>query len=221
MTADGCRRYRELLGAYLLGQLSPTEPIALEAHLDGCADCSAELADLRPVTGALSSADPAHLGSPPAPPAELGDRVFAGIRDARSARRRRRWLVRSGAGIAAAAVALSLAIALRPAPSVKGDVVAFLHLPPGVQAEATLYKRNPGIEVWLQVAGLTPGATYNVWVERASGERVRCGSFDAVMGRSHVVLPSTVDYGDATAIGVSTAGGKDVMRAPITSHDQT
>src|SRR5207302_8879808 len=61
---EECRRRRELLGAYLLGHLGPEERVGLEAHLDGCAECRAELADLRPVAGALAFADPAPLRAP-------------------------------------------------------------------------------------------------------------------------------------------------------------
>ena len=82
-----------MLGAYLLGHLPPEERVGLEAHLDGCAECRAELAELGPVSGALAAADPTHLGAPPEPPAELADRVFARVRAARRSHRRRRWTV--------------------------------------------------------------------------------------------------------------------------------
>jgi len=216
MTLEACRRWRELLGAYLLGQIGFEERAGLEAHLDGCAECRAELAELRPVAGALDAADPTHLGSPPSPPAELADRVFAHVHTARRKERRRRWAFRVGAGIAAAAVALSVAIALKPEPRVEREVFAFKTIPAGVIAQATLYHRPEGVEVWLQVKGLTPGATYAVWVERAAGQRVPLGTFNAIAGNAHVVLPSTVQRLDATAVGVSDTEGHIVLRAPIT-----
>ncbi|MGH2785614.1 MAG: anti-sigma factor family protein, partial [Actinomycetota bacterium] len=63
MTTDACRHWRELLGAYVLGHLATDERVALEAHVDGCSGCRAELDELRPVAGALPEADPAHLGA--------------------------------------------------------------------------------------------------------------------------------------------------------------
>jgi hypothetical protein len=85
-----------------------------------------------------------------------------------------------------------------------------------VTAEATLYKRKAGVEVWIEYEGLTPGATYAVWVERPSGERVKCGTFVTPNGRWHVVMPSTVARLDTAAVGVSTSEGIFVMRAPVT-----
>jgi len=216
VTSEACRRWRESLGAYLLGHLSAEECVGLEAHLDGCAECRAELAELRPVSGALAAADPAHLGEPPSPPPELADRVFALLRSAQRGRRRRRWSIGAAAGIAAAVVALSVSLALRPSGHDDAEKFEFTALPAGVSAEATLYRRTPGVEVWIEVKGLTPGTTYAVWVERATGERVGCGTFNAVRGDAHVVLPSTVQRRDTAAVGVSTSDGALVMRAPVT-----
>lgn len=221
MTTEVCRRWRELFGAYLLGHLAPEERVGLAAHLDGCAECRAELEELRPVAGALAEADPAHLGTPPSPPPDLAERVFAHVRDVKRLDRRRRFALRAAAGIAAAAVAILVALILRPdGLRVEREEFAFPSLPDGVQAVATLYRRAelPGVEVWLEVEGLAPGATYAVWVERASGDRVRCGTFDAVDGTAHVVLPSTVRRADAAAVGVSKTDGTLVMRAPVTQR---
>lgn len=223
MTSEGCRPWRELLGAYALGHLATDERIALEAHVDGCAACRAELEELRVVARALPAADPAHLGARPAPPADLADRVAARIRGARKTQLRRRWKVGVGAAAAAAAIAvatLAVSNSLRPEPGGEREVFAFPVLPAGVEAMAFLYppeKGTPGVEVWLEIDGLEPGASYAVWVERVStGERVRCGTFEAVDGEAHIVLPSIVPRGDTGAVGVSTAAGEFVMRAPVT-----
>jgi hypothetical protein len=222
MTSEGCRPWRELLGAYALGHLATDERIALEAHVDGCGACREELGELRPVAGALSAADPAHLGTRPAPPADLADRVASRIRSARKAQVRRRWRV-SVAAVAAAAIVAVTTLAVSNVMQSDGgserEVFAFPVLPAGVIATAFLYppeQGTPGVEVWLEVKGLEPGA-YAVWVERVStGERVRCGTFDAVDGQTHIVLPSIVDRADTGAVGVSTVGGQFVMRAPVT-----
>lgn len=220
---EGCRSWREMLGAYALGHLATDERVALEAHLDGCAACTEELDDLRPVAHALASADPAHLGARPSPPAGLADRVTARIRDERKGQKRRRWRMGLAAAAAVAIVAvttLAVSNAMRPDRRSNSEVFAFPVLPAGVQATAFLYppeEGTPGIEVWLEVEGLEPGATYSVWVERAStGERIRCGSFKAVSGEAHIVLPSDVEREDTGAVGVSTSEGELVMRAPVT-----
>jgi anti-sigma-K factor RskA len=57
---------------YVLGSLDPEERRAFESHLAGCAECSAEVASLRPVVGALATAVPQVT-----PRAELRDRILA------------------------------------------------------------------------------------------------------------------------------------------------
>jgi anti-sigma-K factor RskA len=59
---------------YVLGSLDPEERRAFEAHLAGCAECSAEVASLRPVIGALATAVPQVT-----PRAELRDRILSDI----------------------------------------------------------------------------------------------------------------------------------------------
>ena len=223
MTSEGCRPWRELLGAYVLGHLATDERVALEAHVDGCAACRGELDELRPLARALPAADPAHLGTRPAPPADLADRVAARVRAARKIQLRRRWKVGVAAVAAAAIVAvttLAVSNAMQPERGSEREVFAFPVLPAGVIATAFLYppeKGTPGVEVWLEVEGLEPGGSYAVWVERVStGERVRCGTFHAVEGQTHIVLPSIVGRADTGAVGVSTAEGQFVMRAPVT-----
>ena len=217
MTIEACRRWRELLGAYLLGHLAPEERVGLEAHLDGCAECRAELAELRPVSGALAAADPKHLGAPPEPPAELADRVYARVRAARRAHRRRRWSVAVAAAIVAVAVAVPVTLAVRPDRRRSDEVEKFRFqtIPVGVVAEATLYKRARGVEVWIEYEGLKPGETYALWVEKPSGERVKCGEFYNPIGNWHVVMPSPLRRLDTTAVGLSTTAGTLVMRAPV------
>jgi anti-sigma factor RsiW len=223
MTSEECRPWRELLGAYALGHLAADERIALEAHVDGCAACTEELEELRPVARALPAADPGHLGARPAPPADLADRVAARIRVARKTQLRRRWRLGVAAVAAAAIVAittLAVSNAMRSGGRSEREEFAFAVLPAGVQATAFLYppaEGTLGVEVWLEVDGLEPGGSYAVWVERVStGDRVKCGTFEAVAGEAHIVLPSIVDRADTGAVGVSTAAGEFVMRAPVT-----
>lgn len=47
-------QWREELGAYLLGALEPDEAQRMRAHLDQCAACRAEYAELAPVVGLLA-----------------------------------------------------------------------------------------------------------------------------------------------------------------------
>jgi anti-sigma factor RsiW len=98
---DEHRTIRESLGAYALGQLPRHERIAVRAHLDGCAACRAELAEIEPVVGPLGRVDPGRLDATPVPPQWLGDRIVARARAEGGPRRSRR-------GVLVAAVAAAL-----------------------------------------------------------------------------------------------------------------
>jgi len=51
---------RAAMGSVALGGTEPAETLALRAHLDGCAECRAELRELTSVAAALPFADPAR-----------------------------------------------------------------------------------------------------------------------------------------------------------------
>ena len=67
-------QYRELLAAAAFGTLTADEQRLLRSHLDGCAECRAELADYRVIAGAL----PVTLDER-APSPELRDRIRASL----------------------------------------------------------------------------------------------------------------------------------------------
>lgn len=66
MSRENCQPHQENLPAYSLGALDADQPAALEAHLETCDDCKAELAGYRNIaTGLL------HALPPQTPPARL------------------------------------------------------------------------------------------------------------------------------------------------------
>ncbi len=70
------QEYQELLALYALDALDASEARALEAHLNTCAACSAELAGLREAAALL-----AHVSTPAEPRAEVRERI---LKDARN-----------------------------------------------------------------------------------------------------------------------------------------
>ncbi|HEY1275819.1 MAG TPA: anti-sigma factor [Thermoleophilaceae bacterium] len=66
MSVRDHERYRDDVGAYLLGALTDLELQAFERHLEGCADCREEIERLRPAAAALP-----RSVEPVAPPATL------------------------------------------------------------------------------------------------------------------------------------------------------
>ena len=218
MKAEGCREWRERIGALVLGQLPEEERFATEAHLDGCPACRAEAEALAPVASLLGRADPERLAPAPAPPPRLGERIVRRIAAERRAERRRRTRLRLGLAAAARRGARR-----RPSssssPSAGSDqstpsqTVAFRSLPRGAFAEATLAPRPWGSEVSVKVYGFRPGALCQVWLRRSDGKRVPAGSFRYVYDGEGDHLSSAVAPDDATAIGLRV--GSKTYVAPL------
>ncbi len=221
MTAEGCREWRERIGALLLGQLPEQERIATEAHLDGCPACRAEAEALAPAASLLGRADPARLGPAPAPPSRLGERIFSRIAAERRAERRRRTRLRLGLAAAAAACAAAVVVVVLSIGgsdrSTPAETVAFRSLPRGAFAEATLAPRPWGSEVSVKVYGFRPGTLCQVWLRRSDGQRVSAGSFRYVYEGEGDHLSSALSPKDATAIGLRIGSKTFVARLPSRS----
>src|SRR5688572_28029238 len=61
---SACKEHREKLGEFLVGALDPRASDKLERHIEGCRECSAELAELQRLEGVLWSAEPARAARP-------------------------------------------------------------------------------------------------------------------------------------------------------------
>jgi hypothetical protein len=96
-------RYRELIGAFLLGKLDEGERTALQSHLNACPVCRAEERELEPVVAALSYAAPDRIDEASWPPEHLEESTLAPILGEMRRARRYRW--RFGwSAVAAAAI---------------------------------------------------------------------------------------------------------------------
>ena len=219
MTSERCETRRVALGLHALGQLAAGERAALEAHLDGCADCRREAAELRAVARALEIARAGPDAAVPNPPSDLVDRVVESVRADRGRARRRAWRVRAAVAAAAAAGVVTGAVgalALDGPDRPEGRQVAFPRSPAGVEARATLADREWGAGIWLDARGLRPGELYAGWLERANGSRVSAGTFRAAGdGRLRCYLTVGLASADAVAVGVSDEAGGTVLRARL------
>lgn len=218
MTAEGCRKWREWLGAYALGQLPGEERAALEAHLEGCQACRAELDSLRSVARVMPLADPERFGAAPTPPASLAGRVTATIAaERRLGRRRRLGFGLAFGGTAAAATAAVLAIFVLGGGSNSGPPerhVSFGSLPPRMKIGATLVPHAFGTEIHVYVKGARSGTLCRVFLRGTGGERMSAGSFRYRWGDdSNAVLSSALDLSRTAAIGVRV--GKRTFVAPV------
>jgi hypothetical protein len=216
MKTDSCRDWRASLGAYSLGHLNTDERAGLEAHLEGCPDCRAEVGSLAEVAKLLPYADPAHFGPAPKPSAELGERITETIGAERRVDRRRRQrrfgLALSGAAAAAAAV---FAIAILPGGGGEpSQHIEFASVPPGVHMGATLEPHAFGTEIHMYVKGIRSGTLCRVFLRDSHGAVASAGTFRYRWGDdSEAVLSSAMDLSSATAIEVH-AGGRTYV-APV------
>jgi hypothetical protein len=226
-----CRDLRELLGAYALGHLQGAELVGLEAHLEGCAQCRAELALLQPVAQMLPHADPAHFETAPKPPPELGARIAATIAGEREKAERRRRRVFGGfafggAAAALAAVVLAVFVLGGGGEGQPEQHVRFAAVPRGVTIDATLEPHTYGTEIRMYVHGVASGTLCTVSLRGPHGVSYPAGTFRYRWGEdSEAVLSSALDLSRTRAITVR-AGNRTfvapVGRAPIAAmtHNQ-
>jgi anti-sigma-K factor RskA len=118
-----CETCRELIGGYVLDALEPPERELVRRHLETCASCAREHAELAAIPALLDVADSADA-LPPRPPARLEEAVLDRFaRESRGAgppvraqparrHRRRRWLAPAAAAVACALAALVAVVVL-------------------------------------------------------------------------------------------------------------
>jgi hypothetical protein len=207
---DACREQQGRLALAAIGRLDEAERTALEAHLDHCQSCRDELDELSGVADALALADPERVGAAdrPQPRPVLRTAVLEQVAAAATGRRRRR----AGIYLAAAAAAVLLVAALvgvlsRP-DDPAGERVELAGSPgETASASAVLTARGWGTEISLEVAGLRPGAVYQVWLRRTDGTRVPAGSFTAVRSpQMQVDGACALAKDQAAGVGVSSNG---------------
>ncbi|MDX6589562.1 MAG: hypothetical protein QOI84_836 [Solirubrobacterales bacterium] len=219
MRAEHCRDWRESLGAYALGHLSADERAGVEAHLEGCPECRAEVESLSGVARLLSLADPERLGEPaPRPSPQLGERIATTIGAERGQKRRRRLRLGFAFSGAAAAAAVVLALIVLPGGGAGSGApeqrVNFAALPAGIHIYATLQPHAFGTEIHMYVRGVRSGTLCRVFVRSSNGATLSAGTFRYRWGDdSDAVLSSALDLSRTAAIGVH-AGGRTFI-APV------
>lgn len=214
------RALREALGYYILGRLPSDEAVQVRAHLDGCAECRAELTDLQPLAQRLASVQPDRLDVTPTPPAGLGEAVLSRIdwerRQQTRTRRPRagRIALLVAAAVTAIAVGTGIGWMAKPAPVQPATIAVALEKRPdvGVDGTAELVDHTWGLEVVLHASGLAAGGAYRVEVIERDGDRVSAGGFVGT-GRNPMVcrLNSAVPMGEAVSFEVIDESGRRVL----------
>ena len=210
MTSDACREWRGPLASAALGRIEPGEQIALQAHLDGCAECRAELTELQGVARVLPEADLSSLETSPVEPAGvLGDRVLESVARERAIsrahrmRRVRRALFAAAAVIAVVVGSFAFTIARSSDDDPQRVRVAFTSHGGEGEATATLTERREGTEVAFTASGLDEGEWYWLWTTGADEKRVSAGTFRGATGTSTLHLVSALPLEETTRVWVT------------------
>ncbi|OLR94413.1 anti-sigma factor family protein [Actinokineospora bangkokensis] len=214
MRPDDHRALRESLGAFALDQLTPAERTAVQAHLDGCPTCRAELTELAELAEPLRRVDPDRLLPTPALPPDLWDGITARIRAERRRPRPPHLRRALAATAAAAAVVIALAVGyqLGQPPDLPLEHVAVSTTTPDLQVSADLVPHTWGTEIKLTGSGFTPGTRYRVLIrgttegERVAGEFIGTGSAPMVCN-----LNSSLPRTSATGFVVLDGQGSVVL----------
>jgi anti-sigma-K factor RskA len=210
-------RYRDDLGAYLLGALNDLERQAFERHLTGCSECQEEVERLRPAAEALP-ASVVQLQPPPGLKRRLMAEVEGDVAPARTARLPRLRVPRLA--FAAAALVLGLAI---------GFGVAQLGGDDTRTVAVTVAKAMPDAGGTLEVEGdnaslrlhnmpeLGRSRVYQVWLQR--GEKlVPARTFQVGSnGRGDVDVPNVNDAQGVYVTREARGGAQVPSEAPIVS----
>ncbi|HEV7563972.1 MAG TPA: zf-HC2 domain-containing protein [Solirubrobacterales bacterium] len=218
MKTENCREWQASLGAYALGHLSADERAGVEAHLEGCPQCRAEIESLSGVVTLLPHADPERFGPAPQPSPELGRRILASLGTERKQKTRRRRLRFgfgfAGATAAVAAVVLALVILPGGGASQPQQRIHFGSLPQGIEIGAMLEPHAFGTEIHMYVSGVRSGTLCRVFLRAEDGTSYPAGSFRYRWGDdSNAVLSSALDLSRTAAIGVH--AGNQTFIAPV------
>jgi len=213
MMSDPCREMRASLGAAALGRADAAEMVALNAHLDGCADCRAELRELTSVADALPLGDPAHvttvLTPPPAALQKLVlDRVAA-ERTARRTRTRRRIAAAAATATAIAAAVIAFVLVV-PGGSPAGTKVVFASHS-AVTGAATLHARAAGTEVAFHVSGLDKGEKYWLWLTGDDEKKVGAGTIRGTGAPIDAVMTAALPLDQTRRIWVTDEANEVVL----------
>ncbi|WP_066289313.1 anti-sigma factor family protein [Arthrobacter sp. B6] len=197
-----------LLGAYLIGGLDAADSQRFEAHLEVCADCRADLAELEslpalldvvpvPDAVALTAAHRIPVQTEPAasPPRAVLDELATRRRTSR-----RRWAALVGA-VAAACLALGLAagpVLNRPP---QPDASYSVQSGDGLRLSVDLARKTWGTEVAVNGSSMPLDGTLSLWVrDRDGGEDRACAWTATPSGRVRVTGATPVQLASIASV---------------------
>jgi hypothetical protein len=220
------------LGAYVLGALEREERAELEAHLETCDICRAELDRLAPLPGLLSRLTvaeaevlavaepvPAELHAEPAP-AETSAPLERALFEV--ARERRRSRLMRTAAVAAALVLAAVAVVGGPLLGDEGGdepapiTAAGSDIRSGVQGTAELTREPWGTRVEVRLAGVRPGQHCRLVARAAGGRSEIAATWRAgYLGAAEVPGAVAIPPERLRSLDVVTADDRVLVRMPV------
>jgi anti-sigma-K factor RskA len=198
------------LGAYVLGALEPQEQRRVEEHVDACAACATELAELRPLPALLGRVRPEDL-QPMA--VEPSPDLFARMSAAAAAEtgRPRRWRSRTMALVAAVVLAVlgvGAGVTVWVAQSGPQTVSTSVD---GVEVTLTASRQDGGTALDVVVAGLRPGEICRLVAVDQDGNRHPGGDWPASdAGDGRWVGWADVERAALVGVAVLGEGGREL-----------
>jgi anti-sigma-K factor RskA len=226
---NGCLHHMDA-APYVLGALEENELRAYRTHLEDCAECRQEVAELQIVVNELpASALPIHA------PAPMRERIMATVRseaellsaagaDAdRPAPAAGRWRSRrfslAGAGAAlATGTAVVVAIVLATGSSSKERVTPGVGLGPAQTAQVSLHQRDSRSELVVsQMPQPALGKVYEVWLSRgkdSSPQPTNALFSPTGSGNGQVDVPSSLHGVKEVMVTAEPLGGSSHPTSP-------
>ena len=212
-----------LLGAFVLGGLSPDEHREFTRHLRTCESCQKEAAQLSGLPALLDLADPREVeaqlaAGPPAEPAATLAPIHL-LDEVRRRRRRRRWALGAAAAVLVVAGA-AIGLGLTPVVDHLGDdsshVVATSRSGAATVVDIALVSRGWGTQVDLTGNDLPTSGVLYLKVTDLDGRAWDVASWTGTpSGRTTLTTACWVKKGNIKSIEIHTREGATVATASI------
>jgi hypothetical protein len=217
---NSCEQWHGLIAMRSLGGLSGDEVTALDAHLEGCAECRSLAEEMSSTVAMLAYVDPTSVEPTAQVAPDLAERVLGDLHRAGAMHRRRRRVATSAVSLvgALAAAAILFALLSGTSPSTNqrtlalGPTAAESLQVKGVTAKAVLVDQSWGTSVDFSEQGLPGGGVYTVSMKTAAGTWWTAGTYRSISGRTvSATMACAVAMKDITGLRVVNAKGVTVL----------